>query len=334
MTQPSVTEAAGAPTLLSWRVLRELGAQDWVILSYTLFVLLATARGSGPEYRSAVSTSAGLFLMACAGILSVRTGLLGRGRFAGFVYRVTTWNVVMVAYLTMRNVLKTAAPHSFDEQLYRLDIALVGVEPTMLLDKIVSPFLTEWFSFFYFNYFLLLASYVLPLLFLERRHRILAEFGFALMTMTCVVHTLYVLVPGYGPFKHLAGQYTNELPHGYFYDLVMTTVTNAGAQKDIFPSLHTAAPTMFTLVSFRLRAQAPYKYVWPVTAFFALNIVVATLYLRWHYLVDVLAGLTLAFTFARLAPRVVAWEEARRRREGLEPLWPMGPRAYVDEAPR
>lgn len=334
MTQPTATPAAGETAAPTWRTLRELGAQDWVMLAYTGFVVLATAAGSGPAYRSAVATSVALFTMALAGVLSVRSGWLGHGRFAGFVYRVTTWNVVMVAYLTMRDVLKTAAPHSYDEQLYRLDVMLVGVEPTLLLDRIVSPFLTEWFAFFYFDYFFLLAAYVLPLLFLERRHRLLSEFGFALMPMTCVVHTLYVLVPGYGPYKHLAGLYVNELPHGTFYDLVMTTVTNAGAQKDIFPSLHTAAPTLFTLMSFRLRRHAPYKYVWPVTAFFALNIVVATLYLRWHYLVDVLAGLALAFTFSQLAPRVIDWEEDRRRREGLRPLWPLGPRAYVDEAAR
>ncbi|MCC6646092.1 MAG: phosphatase PAP2 family protein [Polyangiaceae bacterium] len=333
MSQPSAPPAAralAAPT--TWRVLRELGAQDWILLAYTAFAMLMTAAGSGPAYRSALLTTVGLFAFACAGVLSVRAGWLGAGRLAGIVYRVTMWNVVMLAYITMRDVLTTAAPQSYDEHLHRLDVLLVGVEPTLLLDRIVSPFLTEWASFFYFDYFLLLSAYVLPLLFVERRARVLAEFAFALMPMTCLVHTLYLLVPGYGPYKHLADLYVNPLPHGMFYDLVITTVTNAGAQKDIFPSLHTAAPTLLALMSFRHRARAPFKYVWPVTAFFAVNIIFATLYLRWHYLVDVLAGLALAITFSRLAPRVVDWEEARRRRGGLGPLWPPGVRSYVDEA--
>ncbi len=331
MAQSTATPMTAAPAL---RTLRELGAQDWILLAYTGFAMLATAAGSGPAYSSALTTVVALFVVASVGVFAVRSGALGQGRFAGVVYRLVMWNVVMVAYLTMRDVLKTAAPHSLDEQLYRLDLRLFGVEPSLLLDRIVSPFLTEWCSFFYFNYFLLLSAYVLPLLFVERRHRVLAEIAFALMPMTCVVHTLYILVPGFGPYQHLAHLYANELPHGRFYDLVITTVTNAGAQKDIFPSLHTAAPTLLTLMAFRLRAQAPFKYVWPITGFFAVNIILATLYLRWHYLIDVLAGLALAFTFSRLSPRVVDWEEARRRRDGLQPLWPPGLRPYVDLAPR
>jgi membrane-associated phospholipid phosphatase len=59
-----------------------------------------------------------------------------------------------------------------------------------------------------------------------------------------------------------------------------------------------------------------------VAAFFSANIIGATLYLRWHYAVDVLAGVALAVTWFFLAPRLVDRDQERRRRETPAPAWP------------
>jgi membrane-associated phospholipid phosphatase len=102
---------------------------------------------------------------------------------------------------------------------------------------------------------------------------------------------------------------------------VRETVEAGGAQKDIFPSLHTAAPTFFAIFSFRHRKLVPFKYSWPVVAFLATQIIIATMFLRWHYLVDIVAGLALATTAALLGPYVADWERAKRERLGLQPAW-------------
>ena len=99
------------------------------------------------------------------------------------------------------------------------------------------------------------------------------------------------------------------------------TVDAGGAQKDIFPSLHTAVPTFIAIFSFRHRRLVPFKYSWPVMAFVATQIIIATLFLRWHYLVDVVAGLTLATTAAFLGPHIADWEAARRERMSVQPAW-------------
>jgi membrane-associated phospholipid phosphatase len=65
----------------------------------------------------------------------------------------------------------------------------------------------------------------------------------------------------------------------------------------------------------------PFKYSWPVMAFVATQIIIATLFLRWHYLVDVVAGLTLATTAALLGPHVADWEASRRERMSVQPAW-------------
>ena len=55
-----------------------------------------------------------------------------------------------------------------------------------------------------------------------------------------------------------------------------------------------------------------FKYTWPIALFFSLNIIVATLFLRWHYAVDVIAGVAAAFGWLWLAARWTDHEETRR----------------------
>jgi len=99
-------------------------------------------------------------------------------------------------------------------------------------------------------------------------------------------------------------------------------LSSGGAMKDIFPSLHTAGPCFIAMFSFRNRDRLPFRYTWPLLAFFAANIIGATMFLRWHYVIDVFAGFTLASVAALVAPRVTKWEVTRRRRQGLGPLVP------------
>jgi hypothetical protein len=45
------------------------------------------------------------------------------------------------------------------------------------------------------------------------------------------------------------------------------------------------------------------------------------MFLRWHYLVDIVAGVTLALAADALAARLVPWDAARRARLALDPAW-------------
>ena len=119
----------------------------------------------------------------------------------------------------------------------------------------------------------------------------------------------------------MAGHFQHELPHGMWMDMVLSTVATGGAQMDIFPSLHTATPTFIAMFSFRHRNKLPFKYTWPVVVFFAVNIIIATMFLRWHYIIDVVAGLTLATLAVLLSTRLTRIEAGRRFRLATE-NWP------------
>lgn len=304
--------------------------QDWLVLGYLVTLTLAVAT-SEPAPARALCLQQSLGLLAFCGfvLVLVRGGLVRDGFFAPLGYRLAVYGTVQLSYFLLRELLPVVNPGSLDQELLELDLRWFGFEPAIWMDRFVTPATTEWFAFFYYGYFLLLAVHVLPFLFGSRRLRLLAEFSFGMLFVYAVAHIGYMLVPGYGPYKHLAGQFQNELPSGMWMDAVWAAVNSGGAQKDIFPSLHTGGPVFISLFSFRHRDKKPFKYTWPLTSFFALNIVGATMFLRWHYLIDVIAGAALAAFGWWLAARIANPEHDRRETEGLSPVWSL----FFDRAP-
>jgi membrane-associated phospholipid phosphatase len=310
--------------------LRSLAVQDYLVLAYTLLLNLSVAAAppGAIHDRCAIRVGALLVLLVVT-LITVRGRLLPGSNLPALVYRIGVYGVVQISYFFFRELLPLVNPRSVDAQLHALGLSLFGAEPALELDAWVNPTTTEWFAFFYFGYFFVLATHVLPILFLGRDKRLLSEFTFGLLFTFVLGHTLYTLVPGYGPYRAIAPEFHHALPNGLWLNVVMETVAEGGAQKDIFPSLHTAAPTFIALYSFRHRALPPYRYTWPLVLLFAANIIVATMFLRWHWVVDVVVGLALAMTSQMLSVKVTDFELARRAREALMPVWP----AFASRAP-
>ena len=261
-------------------------------------------------------------LAFCLAVLAlVRGGLLRGGVIAPLLYRLAVYGTVQISYFELRELLPVVNSSSLDAQLSYIDERVLHFEPSLFLDRFVSPATTEWFAFFYFGYFALLAVHVLPMVFFSRRLRLTAEFALGMISVYAIAHTVYMLVPGYGPVRFLADRYEHPLPSGFWLDAVLNAVQSGGAQKDIFPSLHTAGPVFLSLFSFRHRDKWPFKYTWPLVAFFSANIVIATMFLRWHYLIDVLAGIALSSSAFFLAGIISRREIDHREHNGLTPVW-------------
>jgi len=317
----SVEPAQGGGWVLS--TLKSFAIQDWIVLAYALFLNLAVALGPAGEVRNACALRVGALLaMLLFTLAAVRGRLLPVPWLAALIYRVGVYGVVQVSYFFFRELLPLVNPRSLDRELHALGVHLFGAEPALRLDAVVNSTTSEWFAFFYFGYFFVLATHVLPIVFLARDKRLLGEFTFGLIFMFCVGHSLYVLVPGYGPYRAIAPEFHNALPRGMWLNVVIEAVAEGGALKDIFPSLHTCAPTFIALFSFRHRAVPPFRYTWPIVLFFSANIIVATMFLRWHWLVDVIVGLGLAILSQVLSVKVTDHELSRRARERLMPTWP------------
>jgi hypothetical protein len=316
----------GEPRLRDRRVtslLRHCSPQDWLVFCYlvTLNAVLAPRIGH-PGYADSALRMGLLLAFFLLVVLPVRSGMWRDGIFAPLGYRVALQGTVQTSYFFFGAFLPLVNPASRDNALYALDLRLFGFEPSVALDRFVTPLSSEWFAFYYFCYFLVLTLHTIPIVLLVERERILGEFTVGMLMVFCVGHVGYIIVPGFGPVKALSALYQTQFPSGLWVDTVMETVRSGGAQKDIFPSIHTAAPTFITLFSFRHRSRMPFCYSWPVVGFFTLNIICATLFLRWHWLIDVVAGLLLATASWWLSVVITDWDIRRRRRLGLGPSWP------------
>ncbi len=307
---------------LALTLVRNLAFQDWWVIGYFVVLIGAALAGSGPTRDISIQRTSVLLVAELCMLMLVRGHFLRSPLANATLYRLVTAGTVQLSYFVLRALLPVANHHAYDAQLTAIDVRLFGVEPTLWVDRFVSSATTEWFSFFYFGYFFVLGVHFWPIVLFTRDQRRLNRFALSSLLLFCTAHVFYMIVPGYGPYAHLAGSYQHALPHGYWYDVVLKAVAAGGAQKDIFPSLHTAAPTMIAFYSFRNRDILPYKYTWPIISFIAVNIVGATIFLRWHYAIDVVTGLCLAFTSVLVSERLVEWEIGARIARGVEQVWP------------
>ena len=305
-----------APRLHS--IAAHLAVQDWFLAAYFFVLACAVAFSNGEKRTESLQWVAFDIVLFLGGLYLTRGGVIRRGSFANnLLYRITLLTTFQLSYFQLRFILPTVNARVLDADILAFDLKTFGYEPAMAWDRFVTPSTVEWFAFFYFSYFFLLATHVLPMILADRNSKRLAHFCLGTFMVYVIGHFGYMLVPGFGPYHHLAGQFEHPIEGGLFWKLVIATVEGAGAQKDIFPSLHTAAPTFFAIFSFMHRRKMPFGYTWPVMTFFASQFILASMFLRWHWLIDVIAGLTVATIAAFGGRALIDWEWKRRARLGL-----------------
>ena len=301
------------------KIYLNLAAQDWIVGVYFVVLFFALALGNGEGKEACYRMLAIDVAILLSGWILVRGEIL-KGPLGSLLYRTSILVPVVVSYFQLRWILPAVTTRALDASIYGFDMRVFGYEPSVAWDKYVSSTTTEWFAFFYFGYFFILLLHVIPFVLAGKDELSLRHFALGIFIQFCVTHVLYMVVPGWGPYHEL--KFDHELTGGTFWGLVVSSVHAGGALKDIFPSLHTAAPVWFAAFAWR-QARADARWRWPAvtTAVFALNIVVSTMLLRWHYAVDVLAGFALAGAAAALAPALVRWEARARASQGWADAW-------------
>jgi hypothetical protein len=316
-----------APTLAR-RVVRNMAVVDWIATTYfmTLVTCLLVTRNANCWGSLKDVCIDFAMLLLC---FTLVRGEVVKGVAASALYRVGICAPIVLSYFQLRWILPAITSRALDQQIYAFDMRVFHYEPSIAWDKYVTESTTEWFAFFYLGYFLIVAVNVLPFLSLAGDNKLLRHFGTGLVAQFCITHVLYMVVPGFGPYHEL--HFQHELSGAVWWPAVLRGVHSAGALKDIFPSLHTGAPTFFTIFAFVHRKKFPFKYTWPILAFCVSQIIGATMFLRWHYLIDIIAGFTLAAFNVLFWGRVVDWELARRERLGLSPVFGPAPLPWLFE---
>jgi membrane-associated phospholipid phosphatase len=194
-------------------------------------------------------------------------------------------------YALYTNLLLRVNPHTADGFLSRIDAALLGNQASILLQPWINPWLTDFFYLIYFSYVFSLPAVALYL-YLTKKEKIFRRVMMGYLTLMLMGITSYLLVPATGPEKFFADQFTSDL-QGHTVSRGVDYVINIGrVGYDCFPSLHVGIPL---LLSFYLRDYRRKLFV-PALIYVGL-MCGATIYLRYHYVTDVIA----AFAYAPVA---------------------------------
>lgn len=180
-----------------------------------------------------------------------------------------------------------------DAWLIAADRILFGVDPTVFLEKVTFPWLTELMQIVYAsNYFL---PFILALTLYLKRERLPFQKSFYILTLGYFLSFLgYFLIPAIGPrftLTHsfpLQGVFLQEKIYHllYFMD---------ECPRDCFPSGHTEIPLITLWLAYRFKRVLFWIYL-PIV----ILLICSTVYLRFHYVVDVIAGILLAWIVIRV----------------------------------
>jgi membrane-associated phospholipid phosphatase len=203
-------------------------------------------------------------------------------------------------YESLGVLIAAARGRARDDLLIAADRAILGGDVTVLLQPYVRPGLAAFFYIAYSTY------YFMPLVLggaLWRRSVPEARrFIFTLSVCFYVSYAGYFTIPAYGPRTALADLHTVPLDTHPVARAIERTINELEHTKlDAFPSGHTMITVAVLIVAWR-RHRKVFWFLLPV----ATLLVLSTMYCRYHYLVDVLAGIVLAFATVPLGDRLYA----------------------------
>jgi membrane-associated phospholipid phosphatase len=289
-------ELASAGGQLLDRVLARFGPFEWVTFIYLTWVEIILFRFHRQVVHAPRAIAAHLGIALGLAVLARRASTT-QNPFGQLLRHWYPLPLYIFFFEELQGLVHVIFPGWFDRWLIQFDFNLAGVHPSVWLNQFANPALNDAMQFAYMTYFLFLL--VLPgILYFENR----LDAFWTVMTATAIAHyTVYViaiLFPIEGPFFSLAYLHSAPLTGGPFTATIELVERFGRVHGAAFPSAHVAGSMVALLAARRYK---PWLY-WICAPLFA-TMCVATVYGRYHYVADVIAGIavgSMAWTAAQL----------------------------------
>ncbi len=211
-----------------------------------------------------------------------------------------------ILYVRLGRDVPRLDPTRADAWLLAIDRWLLGETPAVILSSHLHPVATELLSLCYLLFYVALVAY--HWIWLSHSLPMARKFCTGLYWIYAVGYVGYSLVPGVGPWVYLAAK-LEPLTAGPLTWLTDQVVRAGCNGVDVLPSLHCAVALYFLGFDFMNGQRRRFL----LTLAPGLGLCVATMYLRYHYAVDVLAGCLLA-AVALVLVRLTQADSARVER--------------------
>ena len=267
---------------------------DWVVLSY-----FAVMGATNLWLWNRLPGGGWLAALNAVAILIAVAAIRHPGK-ASWIFR--HWYplpYVAWCYREMALLIPAVRGRDVDAELARLDYRVWGANPSVWLERLATPVLTEYLQIIY----ALFVPAVLLIAFLLWRQRRYADFryyAFLIALGFLVSYVGYLLVPARGPRFFLRHLQTIDLRGLWVTRGLQATLDRLESKAwDCFPSGHTELTMLAWWGSGRIS-----KGLFRWYCAYTLSIISATVYLRYHYTIDILAGAAVAGLLLLFAPNL------------------------------
>ena len=248
-----------------------------------------------------------VWLVAVHLTLSGSLLILNQARPKGILRVIRDWHPLVLFPFLYKEV-ERLAPVLGDWRLTAAipawESALFAGQPSLYLsERLAFVPLSEYLHFCYLSYVIVIPS-VAAYWYLTGR---LAAFGELLLLLSTVLlasYLFFIVLPVDSPY-YLSQRLGPPLSGHFFFDLVHQISARGGARGGAFPSAHVSGAVVVSLVAWRHQRRLAYLLV-PFTG----SVMIATVYGRFHYVLDVLAGAALAIAVVA-AYRYLSGDEPR-----------------------
>jgi membrane-associated phospholipid phosphatase len=253
-------------------------------------------------YWRDLSDAPTLFAVHIVSMALILLASRGQGRMVYYFRHWYPLPLVSFCYREMAILIPAVWGRSFDGVLADLDFAIWHANPTVWLERVQTPNFTEFLEIVYALF--VPAVLLIPIiLWAQRRHKEFRYCAFLIAIGFLVSYVGYMIVPARGPRFLLAPLQHHALEGRWFFHWMRSTLDNLeSAHYDCFPSGHVE----LTILAWWLSRQISKGLGWTYFIY-TLCIIFATVYLRYHYTVDLAAGAVTATFLIRAAPRFYGW---------------------------
>ena len=210
---------------------------------------------------------------------------------AGILGVVRDWHPLMLFPLLYKEVELLAAvigDWRLTTAIPAWESALFAGQPSLYLsERLAFVPLSEYLHFCYLSHVIVIPAVAAYWYVSGRR----AAFGELLLMLSAVLlgsYLFFILLPVDSPY-YLSERLGPPLSGHFFFDLVHQVSARGGARGGAFPSAHVSGAVVVTMVAWRHQRRLAYLLI-PFTG----SVMIATVYGRFHYVLDALAGAALA----------------------------------------
>lgn len=318
-------------TALPWnpKVTESVRRVVWTALPLSLlpwlFALSVVVRGEvfqellEAEARTQLAAGAGMFMFTVGFGLPTFLGWLlfanllrehGEVRWprvrSAFVVAASTFRdwlpllIVLSGYEWMRGVVEAGFTGPRDELMRDIDLKIFfGTDPLDLLEKLIWKPFTEVIAFAY-SFYAVLFPLVLGTVSVTGGKRALRISAFRVGIALLIAYVGYALVPVKGP---LFTRTFNVPLDTYLVGPIKEAMMDATRiSYDCFPSMHTCCTLLLGVCAFQF-ARKLFWIISPIVVLMPL----ACVYLRYHYVIDVIVGAALVFPIVWLSKKLEKW---------------------------